>query len=175
VQLGRLVDFAFLSRIYFLRTLAVWVGLGALLRDTAGAMSQENVEIVRATLDAYTRGDWESAFRDAAPNFEFDLSRALGPQRGVYRGAEARHAVTDFYDSWQSVRIEPHEFIEVGEHVVVPWTAHLVGRDGIEVQTRVTWTYTFRDGAVERLCMYQEREEALEAVGLSEQEAHADS
>jgi hypothetical protein len=32
----------------------------------------------------------------------------------------------------------------------------------------VTWTWTIRDGNIKRLCMYQERQEALEAVGLSE-------
>jgi ketosteroid isomerase-like protein len=138
-------------------------------------MSQENVEMVRDVIDGFSRGDWESALKDTAPNLELDLSRALGPQRGVYRGKEVRRALSEFYEGWQSVRIEQPEFIEVGEHVVVPWTAHFVGRDGIEVQARVTWTYTFRDGAIERVCIYQEREEALDAVGLSEQDAHADS
>jgi len=32
-----------------------------------------------------------------------------------------------------------------------------------------------RDGSITRLCFYQERQDALEAVGLSEQDAHADS
>jgi hypothetical protein len=49
--------------------------------------------------------------------------------------------------------------------VVVPFTAHIVGREGIEVEARTTWTWTIRDGVVERVCLYQEREEALEAAG----------
>ena len=138
-------------------------------------MSQENVEIVRARLDAFNRGDWKSIFKDAAPNFELDWSRSLAPNRGVYRGEEVQRAISEFLEGWESVRIEPHEFIAVDEHVVVPWTAHVVGRDGIEVQARTTWTYTFRDGTVERITIYQERQEALEAVGPSEQDAHADS
>jgi ketosteroid isomerase-like protein len=138
-------------------------------------MSQENLEMVRAVIDAFSRGDWESALKDTAPDVELDLSRALGPQRGVYRGEEVQRALGDFYEGWQSVRIEPPELIEVGEHVVVPWAAHFVGRDGIEVQARVTWTYTFRDGAIAHVCLYQDEQEALEAVGLSEQDAHADS
>jgi hypothetical protein len=51
----------------------------------------------------------------------------------------------------------------------------MVGRDGIEVRAQTTWAYTFRDGTVERITIYQERQEALEAVGPSEQDAHADS
>ena len=132
------------------------------------AMSEENVEIVRAAIDAYNRGDHEAALKDAAPELEYDLSRATGPLPGVYARDQVVPFLSEFAENWQSVRIEPHEFIEVGEQVIVPWTAHMMGRDGIEVQARVAWTWTIREGRVERLCMYQEREEALEAAGLSE-------
>ena len=54
------------------------------------------------------------------------------------------------------------------EHVVVPWTFCAMGRDGIELEARTTWTFTIRDGAIERVCMCRERREALEAAGLSE-------
>jgi ketosteroid isomerase-like protein len=74
----------------------------------------------------------------------------------------------EFAEDLDSVQIESHEFIEAGEQVVVPWTMHAVGRDGIKVQARVTWAWTVRDGAIERICMYQERHEALEAAGLSD-------
>ena len=131
-------------------------------------MSQQNVQVIRAAWDAATRGDWESAFRDAAPNFELDWSRTPGPLRGVYRGEEAQRMLIDFFESWQSVRIEPHEFIEEGEHVVVPSTTHFVGRDGIGVQARGAFTFTIRDGMIVRTCLYQDTQEALEAVGLCE-------
>jgi len=132
-------------------------------------LSQENVEIVRAVLDAAIRGDWESAFRDAAPNWELDWSRTRGPEvPGVYRGEEAQRVLIDFVESWQSVRTEPHEFIEVGEHVIAPTTEHYVGRDGIKVQARNTWTWTIRDGMIVRTCLYQDKQEALKAVGLEE-------
>ena len=103
-------------------------------------MSHENVELVRRAIASANAGDWESLFRDAAPNYELDWSRTIGPVPGVYRGEEAQRVLIDFLESWQSVRIEPHEFIEVGEHVVVPTTEHFVGRDGIEVQARNIWT-----------------------------------
>jgi len=47
-------------------------------------MSQANVEIVRAAVDAYNRGDLDAVLRDAAPECEVDLSRAAGPFHGVY-------------------------------------------------------------------------------------------
>ena len=131
-------------------------------------MSQENVEIVRAAIDAWNREDWDAAFQDAAAGLEVDMSRAMGPASGVFNLDQARRAYVEFAGNWESVRIEPHEFIEAGDLVVVPYTLYGKGRDGIEVAARPTNVWTIRDGAIERISMYQERQEALEAVGLSE-------
>ena len=131
-------------------------------------MSQENVETVRATIDAYNRGDLDAALKDAAPEFELDWSRAVGPQRGVYRLDQIRAFFVDFLEAFESTRVEPDEFVEGGDHVVVPQTGYVRGRDGIEVTARVTLVWTIRNGAIERVSMYQERQEALEAAGLAE-------
>jgi ketosteroid isomerase-like protein len=138
-------------------------------------MSQENVEIVKPCYDAFNREDWDAMLKDAAPGFEVDLSRALGPWRGVFGLDQIRRVLGEFREPWESARLEPHEFIEAGDLVVVPWAMHGRGRDGIESVARATLVWTIRDGAIERISLYQEREEALEAVGLSEQDAHADS
>jgi ketosteroid isomerase-like protein len=138
-------------------------------------MSQENVEILRACIDAYNRDDWDAVFKDVAPGAEVDWSRSVGPYGGVYRLDQFRRFVAEFRKTWESSRLEPHEFIEAGDLVVVPATQHLKGRDGIEVAVRGTVVWTIRNGAIERATLYQERQDALEAVGLSEQDAHADS
>jgi ketosteroid isomerase-like protein len=139
-------------------------------------MSHGNAEIVEAAIDAYNRGDWDAVLQDTAPGFEFDLSRSENPDlHGVFTFDQMRRFFAEFAESWESVRIEPHDFIEASEYVVVPWTMHARGRDGIDVQTRVTWVWTIRDGAIVRASMYQERQDALEAVGMSEQDAHPDS
>jgi ketosteroid isomerase-like protein len=139
-------------------------------------MSQENVETVRAAIDALNRGDMGAALAGAAPGFEFDFSRAVGPtQHGVYGLDQMQHFWDELSELWDSLRIAADEFIEVGEHVVTPLTNHFWGRGGIEVQARPALVWTIRDGAIVRVSMYQEREDALEAVGLAEQDAHADS
>ena len=38
-----------------------------------------------------------------------------------------------------------------------------------------SYVWTIRNGAIERIVVYQEKEDALEDLGLSEQNAHADS
>ena len=131
-------------------------------------MSEENVEIVRAAIERFNHaGHWD--LNDVGPDFELDLSRSLGPQRGVFYGREqAERSLRSFNSDWKSIRFEPHEFIEAGDDVVVPWTAHMVGRDGIEVQARTAWTWTLRDGMIVRVCLYQDKPEALKAAGLSE-------
>jgi hypothetical protein len=43
------------------------------------------------------------------------------------------------------------------------------------MDNRIAWVWTFRDDKAVRWVVYEERSEALEAVGLSEQDAHADS
>jgi ketosteroid isomerase-like protein len=132
-------------------------------------MSEENVEIVRAYIDAYNGGDLDSALGHLADDFEYDGSRALGPDsRRLYDRDGFRDFLVDFASSWESpVRIEPHEFLDAGERVIVPWTFHATGRDGLDLDARVTMVFTVRDGAIAGICMYQDRGEALEAAGVS--------
>jgi ketosteroid isomerase-like protein len=131
-------------------------------------MSEENVEVVRTALAALNRGDLDAAFKDAAPDAEVDLTRAVGLDSGVYDLDEFRRLSEEFAKSWDSARWEADEYLDAGEHVVMPFTNHLMGRDGIDVQARCTWLWTIRDGVVVRLCLYQVRHDALEAAGLRE-------
>jgi ketosteroid isomerase-like protein len=131
-------------------------------------MSEENVEVVRATVQAINRRDLDSAFKHATPDCEFDLSRAVGLRRSIYNVEQWRAVSEEFWGMWESARWDVGEYIDAGDHVVTPITNRLRGRDGIEVEARVTWLWTFRDGAVKRATLYQERKEALEAAGLSE-------
>ena len=108
----------------------------------------------------------EAALENAAPDFELDLSRAVGPLHDVYDRDQMQELWREWAGSWESLRFEAGEFTEVGEQVVVPWTMYARGRDGIEVPSRVTWMWTIRDGAIARACMYQQHEDALEAAGL---------
>ncbi len=74
----------------------------------------------------------------------------------------------DYTEMFESVRAEQEEFIDAGEHVVVSLVVHVRGRDGVEASANSVQVWTIREGATERVCMYQEREQALEAAGLAE-------
>ena len=132
-------------------------------------MSQENVEIVRRMNEAWNgrdHGAWLAAY---SPEAEIDWSRSRGPLKGVYRGHDELEAFWDaFWSTFEDVQVEYHGFTEVGREVVVPNTAHIRGRQGIEVVARSTFVYTVENGQITRNRMFQERAEALQAAGLSE-------
>jgi ketosteroid isomerase-like protein len=131
-------------------------------------MSQENVKIIRAALDGLNEGDIDAALKDAAPDFEWDFSRSIGIQPGVYSLDQMRKFWGEYAEAWESSRWEAKEFIEAADLVMTPVTNYLRGRDGVEVQASGAWVWTFCDGKVARIAFYQERHEALEAAGLSE-------
>ena len=78
----------------------------------------------------------------------------------------ARSFFDDFWSTFQSGHFETYDVAEAGSEVVVSNTAHIRGRDGIEVNARSTFVFTVENGQVTRLRMFQERAEALEAAGL---------
>ena len=132
-------------------------------------MSQENVEIVRRAIEAWTRHDLESTLQDVDPDVELDWSESVGPESGVYRGIEE---IRRFWQEWLElfvdIDVRAEAFIDAGEHVVVPNRTYLRGRDGIEVDASSTSVFRLRGGKIVWNRLYQEKEAALEAVGLSE-------
>jgi ketosteroid isomerase-like protein len=132
-------------------------------------MSRENVEVVRSMIDAGNRRDWDAAFRDVAPGFEWDHTRAVGPDsRAVWTADEAKEFYAQSSELWESFRIEIDDLIAADDYVVVPHTIYVRGRDGIEVTVTTTWLFTVSEGKIGRVCLFQEMAEALEAAGLSE-------
>jgi ketosteroid isomerase-like protein len=131
-------------------------------------MSQENVEVVRAAVDAINRQDFDTFSGTWTPDSELDWSRAVGPLHGVWGLDRMRWFWDELMDPWESTRIELDRVIDAGDRVVATQTAHLRGRDGIELKARVTQVWTIRDGRIAHVCLYQDEREALEAVGLSE-------
>jgi ketosteroid isomerase-like protein len=82
-------------------------------------------------------------------------------------------AMRDDWERWASafeeLKVTFEEIIDAGDQVVV--VAHHQGRgrgSGVEVDARFYEVYTLREGKVSRVDEYTEREEALEAAGLSE-------
>ena len=132
-------------------------------------MSQENVEIVRRSYDAGNRGDWDAAFRDAAPDFEVTFK--AGPNAGTYRGREALESVfRDMLSGFDFWIMEPVEFRESGAQVVVVVDHRLRPKGGTsgEFEFRNGHVWTIREGAVLSMVGFETSKGALKAAGLSE-------
>jgi ketosteroid isomerase-like protein len=142
-------------------------------------MSQENVEIVRAALQRIgpntDREDWIHEFFDAeiewhdTPNF---------PSAGVYIGHEAfsRHAA-EFEEAWADWSIEIEDIKAAGDRVVACVRYRGVGRlsgapitGGVETPSTGA-VFELRGGRIARVVQFVTHAEALEAVGLSEEQS----
>ncbi len=72
-------------------------------------------------------------------------------------------------EAFDELHVEPLEFIDAGERVVVPIRFGGKARyTGMDVTFAVVHIATLRGGKVARLDMFRDRAEALEAAGLSE-------
>src|SRR4051794_22411922 len=94
-------------------------------------MSRENVEIVRRSLDAYSRRDIDALRTLNHPGLELDWSASGGSLAGVYRGIdEALRFYTEYYETFESTVIEPDRLVETGDLIVVPNVASSVVATG---------------------------------------------
>jgi ketosteroid isomerase-like protein len=132
-------------------------------------MSREYVEIVRLSLDAYGRRDVDTLRALSDPDLELDWSASHSWLAGVYRGIDqALQFYANYFEVFDEILIEAERFIDAGDSIVVPNVANQRGRDGIQVSARSALVFTFREGKIVRICLYQEIEPALRAVGLTE-------
>ena len=145
-------------------------------------MSQENVEIARAAFEAWNAGELQ--LPDVLSRFHPQIvyhPRADEPDPSPHVGRDAyERLVYGFVDSFSEVTFEVLELIDAGDHVIASTVLHAVPHgQGSAIAARVSDTYVFvyklRDGLVVEGWEYRTKHEALEAVGLSEQDAHGDS
>jgi ketosteroid isomerase-like protein len=132
-------------------------------------MSQADVETLRAVYEAVNRRDWDTAFRAAHPDFEWITADRV-PLAGTYRGPEeVRRFFEDQWEAFEEVAIEPEEFFERGDRIVVFTRTRLRPRGSTAVvQNRIGQVWTMRDGKAARCQVFPQREKALEAAGISE-------
>ena len=121
-------------------------------------MSQENVELVRAGYEAFSRGDMEAALAPLHPSIEW-WPAADEPITRPYRGhdgyrrliAEAREAVPD-------IQTEIEELFVVEDRVVVCVRFWGRGRDsGAPVEIRETHVARLRDGMIIEVREYRHK------------------
>jgi ketosteroid isomerase-like protein len=133
-------------------------------------MSEQNVEIVRRAVDAFSGRDADLAASFATPDFEWFPAMPGTVERGSYRGREGVGMYfRDVLDTWEELRVLPDEFRDLGDRVLMLGRIEGRGRgSGVNVDTPWGGIFDFRDGGVWRVRSYLDQSEALRAAGLSE-------
>jgi ketosteroid isomerase-like protein len=135
-------------------------------------MSQENVEQARRGFEAFNSRDTEGLLGLLAPDIEWDWGEAL-LGTPTYRGhAGIRQMLHDVEIAWTELRVVPSEDITATDDAVV-WGYRLQGRGrttGAPVEGHFFSAIRIRGGKAYRIREFVSRTEALEAVGLPEED-----
>jgi ketosteroid isomerase-like protein len=133
-------------------------------------MSDEKVEVVRRTFDAIGRWDIDSLLEFYDQRIEFLPLTGTRVESGGYIGhAGVRDYFEEVAEVWSQMLPRVEDVRIVGDHVVVLGGCAVRGRgSGVESDTPMAWVVTVRDGKVLRHRGYHTRGDALDAVGLNE-------
>jgi ketosteroid isomerase-like protein len=131
-------------------------------------MSQENVEVIRASNEAWNAGDMD-ALREMLDPDVILLTVGDWPEPGPYVG---REAVMRFYeqlrDPWDADTLEEtSDFLHAADRVVVRFVWRGVGH-GPSSNMEFTVVWSVRKGKVRDVEYFWDHNEALEAAGLRE-------
>src|ERR671937_350400 len=131
-------------------------------------MSQENVEIVRRGYDHYNRTG-EAEYDVLDPEVVYDVSRRTFDPR-VYHGHQGvREFLALIREQWATMRLEPQDFVDSEDTVVVSIRLVGVGKEsGVETTADAAHVRTLRDGKIIRWPTFPRLAEALQAGGLCE-------
>jgi ketosteroid isomerase-like protein len=132
-------------------------------------MTQENVESMRAAVEAVNRRDVEALTALLAKDAEIVPIRAA-LEGTVFRGPDATaqwYAALD--ESWEGMEGELESVRDLGDRVLALGRFRGRGRgSGAALDVEAGSVAHFHDGLITRLQNFSSRAEALEAAGLSE-------
>ena len=134
-------------------------------------MSRENVDLLRRGFEHVARtGEF---FREAAhPDFVWDTTTFSSEGMNLRKCVgvdEANRWLAEWTEPFENWSLDLEEVFDAGDQVVTFIRQHANAKHGgPEVEMRLAQVWTFREGLIARMEMYANRDEALEAAGLSE-------
>ena len=131
-------------------------------------MSDENVEAVRRTMDAYNTRDLRAYFDMLSESVRF-RSRFSAMGR-VYRGHdEVRRYFAELDEVWSRYEMRVLRLVPAGRQVAALCHLYAVGRESnLQVEEKSAIVFTVEAGKIVRIDAYPTHAEALEAAGVSE-------
>jgi ketosteroid isomerase-like protein len=132
-------------------------------------MSQENVETVKRAIAAVNERDIDAYLSCCTKDVQ--LSTPLAEVSGVYEGADGiRRFFADVGDTGPDFQLTIERVEAIGpDRVLAFMLVTATGRaSGIPQDARTGNVYDLADGKIKRIRIFVDRDEALEAAGLSE-------
>ena len=131
-------------------------------------MSEQNVEVDRATFKAWNAWDMDALRNLYSPDIIMRHPEGW-PEPGPSIGREAViRQFEQIRETWDADAMELiGDFIDVGDRVAVRMVLHGEGR-GPEATIEMTNVVTVRDGRIVFIEFFWDHGEALETLGLSE-------
>jgi ketosteroid isomerase-like protein len=127
-------------------------------------MSVENVEIARAAYEAFRRGDLKGVGEYFADNVVWETPDTL-PTGGVFRGRDA--VLGNFAELpkyWSKFSVDPDEYIDAGDHVVVRGVQSVTGPGG-STESRYLHLITLSNGKIVRGEFIADTVKGMQALG----------
>jgi ketosteroid isomerase-like protein len=132
-------------------------------------MSQENVEVLQRSLDAWNRTNWEGLQAIYAPDVVVIAPREWPEAEGAQGWEEWRVQIERLKESWDVERLETDEIRPLPDGRVFArfrWVAS--GRaSGAPTAIPMASVSVIKDGQIKRIEFFLNFDEALEAAGLS--------
>jgi ketosteroid isomerase-like protein len=132
-------------------------------------VSEENVELHRRIFDAFNERDIEALIACLDPQFELH-SKLAAVSPAVYRGHDgARRWHQDLDDAWEELRAEPQAYFDLGDQTPAFYVLRARGRQSkLKLALPIAALARWRDGVAVTWVTYDNREDALGDLGVSE-------
>ena len=134
-------------------------------------MSRESVEVVRDAWDAWLGGDLPALIRTYDPKIVWDTSHYHDWPEAAYHGIEGvERFLTEWLAVWDDYEVGVDEIFAApdGRVVTLFWHRGRGRSSGLAMEIAAAQITTVSDGKITRIDNYEDRAEALEAVGLRE-------
>jgi ketosteroid isomerase-like protein len=141
-------------------------------------MSQENVELARRAWNLWSRGDLDGLLSLCDEDCVFDTTHMRDWPEREYKGHVGfRRFLSEWLDVWDEFEVGFDELIPAADGRVVSlfWQRGKGRQSGLLMDVAWAMVTTVRDGRFFWIAVYDDRAAALEAAGLSGQDARAES
>ena len=131
-------------------------------------MSEQRA-IVERVLGAFNRRDVEAALRLTDPEIDFFAPETGSLARQPYHHYPGHEGIRLYFDDvvrvWERLQLEPREFREADDCVVVLGRVRGRTRAGQTVEEKAAWAWRIRDGKIVWGRVYANASEALREAG----------